>query len=313
MKTIQPLGMPESSNDGPTGGQAGSPRPINPGYMQRPPAQRPLAPRRPMVDGVQRGPAITPPLTPTAVPPQPLQPPAAPLPQPVQPVVQPPAAPPVPVPPAVQPAAPQPPEPTLAEVYPDLSAPRPTQPGRAAPTQAPIPSEKIGLFTDIPKGVVIIALLTVVNAIFQIANLAGASAQVAQNKVPMLVASGILVLLAWGLLRLSNIARIIFILLAGLTLLSSGIAFFGLFDRQQAYRDTETIIQTRIDEIKQKSTQTAQDRDNLEYYGRNLAILKEQGGANFLQYYLAYGINVAYAGFTCFYLIMPKVKEEFDA
>lgn len=199
----------------------------------------------------------------------------------------------------------------MAEVYPDLSAPRPAQPNH--PAAPPQPVEKIGLFTDIPKGVVIIALLTVVNAIFQIASLAGASGQVTQYKVPTLVASGLLVLLAWGLLRLSNIARIIFILLAGLTLLSSSIAFFGLFDKQQAYRDTENIIQTRIDEIKQKSTQTAQDRNNLEYYERNLAILKEQGGTNFLQYYIGYGINVAYAGFTCFYLIMPKVKEEFDA
>ena len=258
-----------------------------------------------MVDGVQRASVITQPLTPAPVQSQPLQPPAAPLPQPIQPI-QPPAAPPVPAPS-------QQPEPTMAEVYPDLSVPRPAQYNHPMPTPTPAAPEKIGLFTDIPKGVVIIALLTVANAIFQIANLAGASGQVAQNKVPMLVASGVLVLLAWGLLRLSNIARIIFILLAGLTLLSSSIAFFGLFDKQQAYRDTETIIQTRIDEIKQKSTQTAQDRNNLEYYERNLAILKEQGGVNFLRYYLAYGINVAYAGFTCFYLIMPKVKEEFDA
>lgn len=232
-----------------------------------------------MVDGVQRAPAITPavPATPTPTPaPVPPQPP-----QPVQPLVAPPPTPPLP---AAQQAAPP-----------------------------PQPVEKIGLFTDIPKGVVIIALLTVANAIFQIASLAGASGQATQYRTPTLVANGLLVLLAWGLLRLSNIARIIFILLAGLTLLSSSIAFFGLFDKQQAYRDTEKIIQTRIDEIKQKSTQTAQDRNNLEYYERNLAILKEQGGANFLQYYLGYGVNVAYAGFTCFYLIMPKVKEEFDA
>lgn len=262
-----------------------------------------------MVDGIQRAPIIAPTPSPTAVPPQPVQPPSIPQ------------ATPTPVPPAsaVQQAAPpaaamEPvpqPEPTMAEVYPDLSAPRPAQPNQ--PAAPPQPVEKIGLFTDIPKGVVIIALLTVVNAIFQIASLAGASGQVTQYKVPTLVASGLLVLLAWGLLRLSNIARIIFILLAGLTLLSSSIAFFGLFDKQQAYRDTENIIQTRIDEIKQKSTQTAQDRNNLEYYERNLAILKEQGGTNFLQYYIGYGINVAYAGFTCFYLIMPKVKEEFDA
>jgi hypothetical protein len=191
-------------------------------------------------------------------------------------------------------------------LYPDL-AQKPQPPVQPL---GPDPYDKVGWFDSVPKGVLVIVILTLIGAISNFAFNSSKYTDISTSFIVFIAA--VTFGLSIGLLFGSNICRIVIMIISTLAAFSAFVGFFQLIDAQQSYQAAREILSTKISEIEGKRNPTSEEKKQLTAYKTKLTDYQQIRGSTFIPYYLTYLANFLYSGFVVIYLLRPKIKEYFE-
>lgn len=171
--------------------------------------------------------------------------------------------------------------------------------------------EKLGVFSSIPTGIIVIAVLTVIGAILQLFSVDGTTAS--QNSNAQLFGAFISIGLAVGLFFLKNIIRIFFLIIATLSVGSGIVGFIGTADIQQQYDSRKDIVAVEIQSLEGEKHLSKQEEFTLDRLRSENVYYEQLSGAKFAQAYLLWMISIGYNIFVIVYLLRPSIKDRFSA
>lgn len=173
------------------------------------------------------------------------------------------------------------------------------------PNNPPEETSQSGQFGSVPVGVIIIAVFSILNGI-------------AFFLVPSEVSSGlaglvlvVTILLAFGLFTLKNIARITFVALLAITLLSSVFGLFQIYSAQNKASQLKAAYTQQLEELRSKPLSAEQSRAVADM---NLKIKEKESLTNtaVARAYMVLFVRIIYSGVVIFYLLRPAIKEQFE-
>ncbi len=193
-------------------------------------------------------------------------------------------------------------------IYPELK-PKPINGDSWKPSDQSVGSqrvEKLGFFDGVPKGVIVIVVLTILGALSYL--LFGQAPGYQNGNGGVIMASIIGVMLALGLLFGSNICRMLFMIFAFLTAMNAFLGLFQVTDLRQKRDILKEKFSTEITQLEEKTNKTNEDKNDLEEKKNAMRTLEGATDASFVQLYVLFTFNMAYSIFVLSYLFKSSVK-----